>query len=375
MTTSVRFIRVLFSAISIVLTAGLMIQLFPSLPVFIALPLGLAGGAAFSLVLIGFERVLRQTNLRSLNVAILGLFVGLLFARGLRALFDASLGIDPSAVSPGIQFAHAAIEILATFTAIVLAARTAEDLYVSIPFVKLRPTKDSKKDLLIDQSILLDARILDISATGIFDNHLVLPRFVVNELHRLNENAEEGQNNRAHRALQVLKKLEAIPTLNLRYTDLDIPEEKDASTKMIRLARLQDASVLTADISRIQRPAYEGVSVINIHTLSNSLKPLMQTGETIDIKVQRYGKEPRQGVGYLEDGTMVVVNGGGEYIGQVIQANVLSVKHTSSGRMIFCNAFEEEDKQAAAATGTQARPQQTKRQPAGVGSSTDYFSV
>ena len=84
----------------------------------------------------------------------------------------------------------------------------------------------------------------------------------------------------------------------------------------------------------------EGVQIINLHSLSNALKPLMETGEMIKIKVQRYGKEPRQGVGYLDDGTMVVINGGGNFIGEVIDAQVLSVKHTSSGRMIFCNAFE-----------------------------------
>jgi len=90
----------------------------------------------------------------------------------------------------------------------------------------------------------------------------------------------------------------------------------------------------------------EGVRIINLHSLSNALKPLMETGEMITIKVQRYGKEPRQGVGYLDDGTMVVINGGGSFIGEVIEAQVLSVKHTSSGRMIFCNALDadlEED--------------------------------
>ena len=86
----------------------------------------------------------------------------------------------------------------------------------------------------------------------------------------------------------------------------------------------------------------EGIKVVNLHTLSNALKPLMQAGEFIKIKIQRYGKEHRQGVGYLEDGTMVVVNGGGKYIGETIDAQVLSVKHTSSGRMVFCNSCDEE---------------------------------
>src|ERR1044072_7233269 len=102
-----------------------------------------------------------------------------------------------------------------------------------------------------------------------------------------------------------------------------------------------NTNIITSDINRIQQASIEGVRIINIHLLSNALKPLTQAGEFINIKIQRYGKEPRQGVGYLDDGTMVVVNGGAEFIGETIKAQVLSVKHTSSGRMIFCNAAEE----------------------------------
>src|SRR3989338_9826200 len=133
-----------------------------------------------------------------------------------------------------------------------------------------------------------------------------------------------------------------MPDLHMRSNDTDFPETKDIMGKLIRLARLFDANILTADISRIQMANIEGVRIINLHNLSNALKPLMQAGEHIKIKIQRYGKEPRQGVGYLDDGTMVVVNGGGQYIRQTIDAQVLSVKHTTSGRVIFCNAADEE---------------------------------
>lgn len=111
--------------------------------------------------------------------------------------------------------------------------------------------------------------------------------------------------------------------------------------KLIRLARLQDANIMTADINRVQQAMIDGIRIINLHLLANALKPITQTGEFLHIKIQRYGKEPRQGVGYLEDGTMVVVNGGAEFIGETIKTQVLSVKHTSSGRMIFCNAMDE----------------------------------
>ncbi len=120
--------------------------------------------------------------------------------------------------------------------------------------------------------------------------------------------------------------LESLPALDLRYVDTDFPDVKDPMTKLIRLARFLDANIITSDMNRIQQSFHEGVSIINIHMLSNALKPITQTGEHINIKIQRYGKEPRQGVGYLEDGTMVVVNGGAEYIGETIKAQVLSVE-------------------------------------------------
>jgi len=146
---------------------------------------------------------------------------------------------------------------------------------------------------------------------------------------------------KARRSLDLIKKLEGLPSLDLRYVDTDFPEIKEPMTKLIRLARFMDTHIITSDINRIQQASIEGVRIINIHMLSNALKPITQAGESITIKIQRYGKEARQGVGYLEDGTMVVVNGGAEFIGETVKAYVLSVKHTSSGRMIFCNAAEE----------------------------------
>jgi uncharacterized protein YacL len=223
-----------------------------------------------------------------------------------------------------------------------MTLRASDEFYVSIPFVKFTPTTHKKKDLIVDASVLSDARIIDLAASGIVDHHLVLPRFLLKELYAQAESSDESARAKAKRSLDVAKKLEGISELDLRHNDTDFPEVKDPMSKMLRLARLLDANILTADLSRVQMGVVEGVRVINIHSLSNALKPLMQAGEHIKIKIQRYGKEPRQGVGYLEDGTMVVVNGGGEFIGEVIDAQVLSVKHTSSGRMIFCNAKDED---------------------------------
>ena len=240
-----------------------------------------------------------------------------------------------------VSLSKGTIFLVTLYAGLTLIARASEEVYISIPFIKFKPTVQKKKDILLDHSILADSRLIDLAASGLLDNHLIIPRFILKEIYEMVESTQEVHKNRARRALDVIKKLESLPTLEVRYVDNDFPEIQDSAAKMIRLARMLDASVLTADMSQIEQSSAEGVIIINIHSLAKGLKPLTHTGEFISIKVQRYGKEARQGVGYLDDGTMVVINGGAEYIGEIIKAQVLSVKHTSSGRMIFCNAMED----------------------------------
>lgn len=307
--------------------------------------MGIVIGLAFGFGLIGLDIAFKRFNLRSFNIAIVGLFIGFLMGEALDLIFSAVLEISET-----VKMAPQVVEIIkiclflfGIYLGTIMTLRSADELYVSIPFVRFAPMAQKKKDMLIDGSILSDARIIDLAASGLLDHHLIIPRFLVKEFYTLAEIGEEGAKNKAKRALEVLKKLEMHTELGLRYNETDFPEVMDPTAKMIRLARLLDANILTADVGRLQIPMIEGIRIINIHALSNALKPLMQAGEKIKIKIQRYGKEPRQGVGYLEDGTMVVVNGGGQFIGETIDAQVLSVKHTSSGRMIFCNAKDEHE--------------------------------
>jgi uncharacterized protein YacL len=306
--------------------------------------LGAGIGALFGSALIGFDLLFKKFNLRSFNIAAIGLFTGYLMGKGLVLILSTILDIGAASIHlrpQTIELLEISLFLFGIYLGTLMTLRAADEFYVSIPFVKFTPTAHKKKDLIVDASVLSDARIIDLAGSGIVDQHLVLPRFLMKELYAQAEVSDEVGRNKAKRSLDVIKKLEALPDLDLRYNDTDFPELKDSMSKMVRLARLLDANILTADISRVQMGAIEGVRVINIHSLSNALKPLMQAGENIKIKIQRYGKEPRQGVGYLEDGTMVVINGGGEFIGEAIDAQVLSVKHTSSGRMIFCNARDE----------------------------------
>ena len=305
---------------------------------------GLALGVTFGCVLIGFDLIFNRFNLRSLNVAVIGLFFGYLLGEALVLIFSAILEISAASIHlsvPTLEIIRIGLFLLGIYTGTLMTLRYADEIYVSIPFVKFSAVTQKKKDILIDSSILSDARIIDLAASGLLDCHLILPRFLVKELYASTELPDEHTRMKAKRSLDVVKKLEGMVELELRYNDTDFPDVKDSLSKMVRLGRLIDANILTADVSQIQAPAIEGLRFINIHDLSKALKPLMQTGEHIKIKIQRYGKEPRQGVGYLEDGTMVVVNGGGEFIGEIVDAQVLSVKHTTSGRMIFCNALAE----------------------------------
>jgi uncharacterized protein YacL len=310
------------------------------------LSLGVILGGSFGALLIAFDLLFKRFNLRAFNIAVVGLFVGYLMGQALVLVLSAILDISSASLHlpvQAVEILEIALFLFGIYLGTLMTLRSADEFYVSIPFVRFAPTAHKKRDMLLDSSVLIDARIVDMAASGIVDHCLVLPRFLVKELYAQAELLDETGRARAKRALEVVKKLEAIAGLELRYNDTDFPDIKDPTSKMIRLARLLDANILTADISRLQMATIEGVRCINIHALSHALKPLMQAGEHIKIKIQRYGKEPRQGVGYLEDGTMVVVNGGGQYIGETIDAQVLSVKHTSSGRMIFCNASDEED--------------------------------
>lgn len=344
MNISLAFVRTFFVVLSVIFMTIYMHSL-PTGKTVLNTILGIVIGLVFGGVLIAFDRAFRRFNLRSFNIAIIGIFIGYLMGQALLLVLQAILDFSQISVvlqPQTLEVIKVGLFLFGIYLGTIMTLRASDELYISIPFVRFTQAAQKKKDLVVDISVLADPRIIDLAATGLLDHQLVIPRFVVKELYAQAETGDENTKGKAKRCLEVVKKLEAIPTIDLRYNDTDFPEVKDLMGKVVRLARLLDANILSSDITRVQMATIEGITVINLHALSNALKPLMQGGELIKIKIQRYGKEPRQGVGYLEDGTMVVVNGGGDYIGETIEARVLSVKHTTSGRMVFCNVADEE---------------------------------
>lgn len=284
-----------------------------------------AMGLTLGLAILGLEPLLKKCPPKTLFVLSLSLFFGTLLGEALYRL----IMIDNTTL-------HLTLLVVANYIALHVSLRSADEIAVILPYIQLKEAGQKKKDLLLDLSALADPRVIDLALSGILDGHILLPRFLIKELQIM------GDEPKAKKCLEIIKRLESMSQLGLKIVENDFTEIKEIAGKMIKLARLLDANLLTADSSKIQQAEIQGIRFVNIHFLANALKPLNQSGEWLDIKVQRFGKEPTQGVGYLEDGTMVVVNGGGEYIGQTIRCQVLSVKHSGTGRLIFCNAPDEE---------------------------------
>lgn len=340
------FIRIFFVFLCILFGITYAVQSLPGGLNFTNSVLGFAGGLSFGLVLIFSNMLLTCANLRMMNILLLGLFLGYLLGEGIVLVWSKLLILSGIVLHTEIaNLLQTAMFLMGTYFGVILILEASTEWHASIPFIKLK-TSSKVKDLLVDWTILTENRALDLASSGLLDEQLIVPKFVVRELHTMLDSSEELIRNKARRCLDILKKLEGMSHLELRYSDIDFPHTADAGIKLIQLARQIDANIITSDIRRFQQGNTEGLRIINIHMLSNVLKPI--TGEPLTIRIQRQGKEPRQGVGYLEDGTMVVVNGGAEHIGATIKGHVLSVKHTSSGRMIFCNVADSlEDSEMA----------------------------
>jgi len=301
-------------------------------------------GVLMGATLIGCDLLFKRYHLRSFNIIMLGLFIGYLMALAILLIFNAILSLTSAEPQHGvIDIIRLFIFLFGTYLGVITTLRSSETLYISIPYVKCNPTTRQTKEIFIDRSALDDPRLFDLASSGLLDESLVLPRFLVRELQAQLESADENARAKSQYSLETINKLEGISHLQLRYNETDFPEIDNASEKVLRLARLYDADIIDAESNGLVKPNNEGIRFINLHTLSDALKPVIPKGKYLKIKIQRSGKEELQGVGYLEDGTMVVVNGGGGYIGETIRTRVLSAKHTSFGRIVFCNVAEDED--------------------------------
>lgn len=193
----------------------------------------------------------------------------------------------------------------------------------------LRPKK------ILDTSVIIDGRIAGICEAGFIEGTLIIPRFVLRELQKIADSSDALKRNRGRRGLDVLNRIQKRINVDVRIYETDFPDLRDVDTKLIRLAKMLDAKIMTNDYNLDKVAELEGISVLNINELAEALKPVVLPEEELTIRIIKEGKEFRQGVAYLDDGTMVVVDNGKDHIGEKVQVTVTSVLQTTAGRMIF----------------------------------------
>jgi len=293
---------------------------------------GVGVGFFGSLIVILLELRLKQFSTRNLSAAVFGLIFGFYMA-WILTLVVKLIPMDEELYSAlNIVFI-----LVFCYLGMVIAMKGKDEFNLIIPYVKLS-RQDQKDDVIIlDTSVIIDGRIVDMAATHFIDGLFLVPRFVLRELQQVADSQDALKRNRGRRGLDVLNRLQKDSRLEVRIHDEDFPEIKDVDAKLVKLAKLLNAKVFTNDFNLNKIAQLQGVAVLNINDLANALKPVVLPGEEMKVKINREGKEYNQGVAYLDDGTMVVVDNARNMIGQTITAVVTSVLQTSAGRMIFAN--------------------------------------
>lgn len=307
-------------------------------------PFALSGGLAIIGALIGFlltpwltigplvwlNREIKGLPIHTLVAATIGLAVGLLIA----ALAAIPLHYLPLSLGWLMPFLTA---LLFGYLGVITAIARQQDLMNLLTRRVPGGTGQGRKSdyVILDTSVIIDGRIADIAQTGFIEGILLVPRFVLNELQHIADSADTLRRNRGRRGLEILNKLQKHEGVPIQITDMDVPEANEVDSKLIRLAKQLKAPVLTNDYNLNRVAELQGIKVLNINELANAVKAVVLPGETIKVRIIQEGKEVGQGVGYLDDGTMVVVEDGKQYINNTMEVTVTRVLQTVAGRMIF----------------------------------------
>jgi len=278
------------------------------------------------------RNALRLVEVGDLVAGTVGLAIGLILA----ALLTYPLSRLPQPFGPVLPFA--AVVIFGYLGAAVFLMRR-DDFFSFFGWGKRLPhaprVDASVKRLLLDTSVIIDGRIADIAKTGFLLGTLSVPRFVLNELQYIADSADSLRRNRGRRGLEVLDKLQNSPDVHIEFVDDDPSDATQVDDKLVSLALLQGAAIITNDFNLNRVARLQGITILNINELANAVKSVLLPGEEMPIKIIQEGKEVGQGVGYLEDGTMVVVENGRRFLNQEILVQVTKVLQTNAGRLIF----------------------------------------
>ncbi|MDA1054565.1 MAG: PIN/TRAM domain-containing protein [Planctomycetota bacterium] len=288
-----------------------------------------------SVVIIGFDAATPRKRIDVISCVYFGILIGLFLT------WIVGLSIEPHMtqfqMTKYTYSVRLVVGVMFCYFCISMLVQTRDDFRFIIPYVEFSKEIKGVKPYLLDTSVVIDGRIADLVETGVFDNTLVMPRFILSELQAIADSSDKMRRSRGRRGLDILNRLRTGDAVELTIHDRETPEMagQPVDMKLVLLAKHLSGKVVTGDYNLNKVAKIHGVAVINLNDIANSLKPVYLPGEHLDVRIVKPGEEQGQGVGYLDDGTMIVVEGGRDHVNQNVHIAVTSVLQTSAGRMIF----------------------------------------
>lgn len=293
-----------------------------------------------AIVAVVIDLMTPRKKIQTISAVYFGLIVGLILSNLLQTAIEPTLQLleSPNA-SPEIRPAVIGLLTVAIcYACVSLLLQTKDDFRFIIPYMEFSKEVKGSRPLVLDTSVVIDGRIADVADARIIDQPMVVPRFVLQELQSIADSSDKLRRNRGRRGLDILNRLQKSPGIEIQIHDGEIPELngiREVDQRLVVLAKHLGGKVVTNDYNLNKVAKLQGVEVINLNELANALKPVVLPGENLIVKLIKRGEEPGQGVGYLDDGTMVVVEQGVHHLGELVRMAVTSVLQTSAGRMIF----------------------------------------
>jgi uncharacterized protein YacL len=295
-------------------------------------------GLGIGLLVVLVDVLLKGFSLRGLSAITFGIGIGLFIAYmvGASPLLEqrsteTGEGLDPST----IYLVRVALFVICPYLASVIALRGKDEFNLIIPYVRFVPTDVDVPLVVVDTSVLIDGRIARLCETGFMSAALVIPRFILDELQSVADSPDPHKQARGRRGLEVLGELRKIKNLDIRITDSEVAKQQLVDAKLVFLAQSMRAKLLTTDYNLAKLAEFHGVVWLNLNQLAKALRPELLLGETVEVELVKLGKEDGQAVGFLEDGSMVVVNAAKAYLGKRVNAEIISVLPTAGGKMVF----------------------------------------
>lgn len=302
--------------------------------------IGFIIGLLVALLVIKVEKDIRKVSLRVIAGGIVGMVVGLLVA--LILAFGLNMVGKIRENQQIILWIYLLLAVILGYLGLVLGSKKVEEFNLRGSGSKAKDSTEGGR--ILDTSVIIDGRIADICDSGFMEGELIVPRFVLNELQFVADSSDSMKRSRGRRGLDILNRMQKSSAINIEIVEQDFPKIKGVDGKLVALAKKINAKLLTNDYNLNKVAELQGVRVLNVNELANAMKPVVLPGEQMSVKIIREGKEHGQGVGYLDDGTMIIVDNAQKLLNTSVEVVVTSVLQTTAGRMIFSELKEASEK-------------------------------